>query len=356
MHTVWSLPIKFVNTLLDCIRDRGAMDKLISDHANYEMSSRVKDILRALMIGHWKSEPYYQHQNFAEHRWGHIKSNLEWLMAFLDVNPDCWLLALNYVCTVMNLTVERSLGWRPPMEVATGITQDISILLYFMFWDIVHCARYANKQPGSQKGQEIHGRFVGFAFDVGHALTFLVLTDDTRKIIKRSVLRLADLPENEIRMDRNNLRLDKAAGETIKQKVTFRTAGRDPCLAEGFIVKTLTPDTDVMNDVSPVDNANEEESVEEEKVVPVPIDDVPELPENMDEELVQPSTRDDSDKFLKRHRGRRKKKDRFQGSHRHDRSPTPKRRRSSRLRRNANLMDVLDPVKSKLDERIEAHQ
>jgi len=122
-------------------------------------------------------------------------------MAFLDVDPDCWLLALKYVCTVMNLTAERSLGWRPPMEVATGITQDISTLLCFMFWAIVHCARYANKQPGSQKGQEMCGRFVGFAFDVGHALTFLVLTNDTRKVIKRSVLRLADLPENKIWMD-----------------------------------------------------------------------------------------------------------------------------------------------------------
>jgi len=135
------------------------------------MSSSVKDVLRALVIGHWKSEPCHQHQNFAEHRWGHIKSNLEWLMAFLDVDPDCWLLARNCVCTVMNFTAERSLGWRPPTEVATGITQDISTLLCFMFWDIVHCARHASKQPGSQKGQEMRGRFVGFAFDVGHALT-----------------------------------------------------------------------------------------------------------------------------------------------------------------------------------------
>jgi len=54
---------EFPNTLLDNIRERGAMDTLISDHANYEMSARVKDILRSLMIGHWKSEPYYQHQN-----------------------------------------------------------------------------------------------------------------------------------------------------------------------------------------------------------------------------------------------------------------------------------------------------
>jgi len=121
-------------------------------------------------------------------------------------------------------------------------------------------------------------------------------------------------------------------------------------------MKTLEPDTDAMNDVSPVNDPDEEESVEEEKVVPVPIDDVPELPENMDKELVQPTARDDSDEFLKNHRGRRKKKDSFQGSHRHDRSPTPERRRSSRLRRNANLMDVLDPAKSKLDGKIEAHQ
>jgi len=131
------------------------MDTLISDHANYEMSARVKDILRLLMIGHWKSKPYYQHQNFAEHRWGHVKSNLEWLMTFLDVDPDCWLPTLNYVCSVMNLTTEKILGWRTPQEVATGETPDICILLHFMFWDIVYCAHHANKQPGSQKGQEI---------------------------------------------------------------------------------------------------------------------------------------------------------------------------------------------------------
>ena len=58
---------EFVNSLLDSIRERGAMDKLMSDHANYEMSTRVKDILRAPMVGHWKIEPSCQHQNFGEH-------------------------------------------------------------------------------------------------------------------------------------------------------------------------------------------------------------------------------------------------------------------------------------------------
>jgi len=101
---------EFPNTLLDNIRERGAMDTLMSDHANCEMSARVKDILLSLMIGHWKSEPHCQHQNFAEHRWGHVKANLEWLVSFLDVDPDCWLLALNCACSVMNLTAEKILG------------------------------------------------------------------------------------------------------------------------------------------------------------------------------------------------------------------------------------------------------
>ena len=336
---------------MDNIRERGAMDVLISDHANYEMSARVKDILRALMIGHWKSEPYYQHQNFAEHRWGHVKANLEWLMSFLDVDLDCWLLALNYARSVMNLTAEKILGWRAPQEVATGETPDLCILLYFMFWDIVYCARHANKQPGSQKGQEIRGRFVGFAWDVGHKLTFLVLTDDTRKVIKRSVLRLADCPENEMRLDENNLRLDKAAGKELRRKVNFKTAGRDPCLADGFIMKTLVPDEEKLNDVSPPDN--DDDSVETEIGTPESIEKVPDLPENYDEEILNhPTEEEDPSEILKGKRGRRKKKDTFQGNHRSDRSSVPV-RKSSRLRRDANMWEALDPTKSKLDQEIE---
>jgi hypothetical protein len=356
---------EFVNTLLDNIRERGAMDKLISDHANYQTSARVKDILRALLIGHWKSEPYYQHQNFAEHRWGHIKANLEWLMAYLDVDPDCWLLALRYVCDVMNLTSERILGWRPPAEVATGLTQDISILLFFMFWDVVYCTRYANEQPGSTKGQETRGRFVGFAWDVGHALTFLVLTDDTRTVIKRSKLRLADCPENEVRLDDNNLRLDQAAGQAIKRKVTFRTEGRDPCLAEGFTMKTLVPNLEKMSDtrnpedIGTSDEEEEPEMDEEERGAPIPVEDVPEIPENMDKDIDSMRNVPDIQMGLPK-RGKREKKDTFKGGRRRPNHPDEPVRRSSRLRRpadrEANVLKTLDPVRARLHDGIDRRE
>ena len=34
------------------------MYKIISDSAQYEVSNRVKDIMRALFIDGWQSEPY----------------------------------------------------------------------------------------------------------------------------------------------------------------------------------------------------------------------------------------------------------------------------------------------------------
>ena len=75
----------------------------------------------------------------------------------------------------------------------------------FLFWDVVYVTRYKDKsysrQVGSSKSDEIRGRFVGFAWDVGHALTFLVLTDDTQKVIPRSRVRLANVGENNLKLD-----------------------------------------------------------------------------------------------------------------------------------------------------------
>ena len=55
---------------------------------------------------------------------------------------------------------------------------------------------------------------------------------------------------------------------------------------------------------------------------------------------------------LKGKQGRRKKKDAFQGNHLSDRSSIPI-RKSSRLQRDANMWEALDPTKSKLDQEID---
>jgi len=180
----------FVNTLEDNMRLWGAMDKLLSDGAQAELSDRAKDVLRALCIDDWHSEAHHQHHNFAEHCWRDIKKNVEWLMNLHDCPPEVWLLALQCVCDMMNHTAEKSLGDRPPLQILKGITIDISILLCFLFWDVVHVSRVednkCHRQIGSKKSFLARGRVVGFAWNVGHRLTHKVLTDDTKCIIVRS--------------------------------------------------------------------------------------------------------------------------------------------------------------------------
>ena len=93
---------KFVNTLVDNIRRRGAMDKLLSDSAKPDISNKVMDILRAYHISNWHSEPYHQNQNPAEWRYRTIKSRTNTVMKRSGAPANCWLLCLIYMCYLLN--------------------------------------------------------------------------------------------------------------------------------------------------------------------------------------------------------------------------------------------------------------
>ena len=193
---------EFVNTLLDNIRRRGAPDLIITDAAKVEMSERVHEICRSFCIDDWSAEAKYQHQNFAERIWQNAQANLVWYMNWRNIPGKAWLLCLTWICHIMNCTAEKSLGWRPPLQVLTGQTIDISILLLFLFWDLVYVSRYEKDDcnyTGSDEANEVLCRFVGFEDHVGHAFTFKVLNLETNKIISRSRLRLADHMDNNLK-------------------------------------------------------------------------------------------------------------------------------------------------------------
>ena len=221
---------EFVNTLEDNIRKRGAMDKLISDRAQVEISNRVLSILRGYAIDSWQSEPHYQHQNFAERRYATIKPLVNTLLDLCGALAYCWLLALTYVCFVLNHTAVGSLHWRTPIKKLTGSTPDISALLCFRFWEPVYYKLDDSEFP-SQSPEKL-GYFVGISEHVGHALTFKVLTNDTKKIIHRSWIRSAlDPKERNLRID---LAMDDSTPEVVKSK-------HDEDLREGKQMPTFEP-------------------------------------------------------------------------------------------------------------------
>jgi septum formation inhibitor MinC len=105
---------EFVNTLEDNIRERGAMSKLISDCATAEMSEQVKQILHALAISAWYSEPYHENKIFAENRYATIKASTNRVIKFSGAPANTWLLAMLYVCLLMNHLASAALGWKAP--------------------------------------------------------------------------------------------------------------------------------------------------------------------------------------------------------------------------------------------------
>jgi hypothetical protein len=111
---------EFARTLKDNFQVRGAMDLLISDRAKSEISNKVKQIMRALCIGDWQSEPHHQHQNYAERRYAMIKSKVNKLMNCTGAPAKVCLLCTQYVCYITNCMSSEMLDWKTPLQLLTG--------------------------------------------------------------------------------------------------------------------------------------------------------------------------------------------------------------------------------------------
>ena len=107
---------QFINTLEDTIRSYGAMDKLVSNRAQVEISNRVQDILRAYGIASWQSEPNQQHQNPAERHYQTVKRFTNTILNRTAAPEFAWLLCVQYVCYVLNRMACEPLHWRTPLE------------------------------------------------------------------------------------------------------------------------------------------------------------------------------------------------------------------------------------------------
>ena len=205
----------FINTLNDVIRKRGAMDKLISDRAQVEVSHKVKDVLRHLCIKGWQSEPHYQHQNAAERKYQDIKRYTNSVLNATGAPGEAWFHCIEYICFIMNRTAIQTLHWRTPLERLTGTTPDISMVYRFCFWDEVYFKRdeSSGKNFPSMSNEE-KGRFLGFSESVGHMMVYKILTSND-KIIFRSRIRTDNLRRNFRIDDQHTRNIVSTRGEGI---------------------------------------------------------------------------------------------------------------------------------------------
>jgi hypothetical protein len=71
-----------------------------------------------------------------------------------------------------------------PLRQAYGTNNDISPMLYFSFYEPVYYLVDETTFPS--KSKELCGRWVGVSKNVGHFMTYKILTDDTHQVIHRS--------------------------------------------------------------------------------------------------------------------------------------------------------------------------
>ena len=161
------------------------MDTLISDGGKYEISKGVTDLLNSLFIQDYQSEPYHQHQNKAEKRFGPAKHYTNTVMNTSGCPACCWLLCLQYICLVLHHLASPTLQGICPVQALQGTTPDISFMLHSSLYEPVY-SRIDSSEPDlnfPSSSNEDKGYWVGFADNQGDRLTWRIPTEDTQQII-----------------------------------------------------------------------------------------------------------------------------------------------------------------------------
>ena len=135
-----------------------------------------------------QSEPYHQHQNKAENRFGLAKHYTNTVMNTSGCPACCWLLCLQYICVVLNHLASPTLQGICSVQALQGTTPDVSFMLHFSFYEPVYY-RIDSSEPDlnfPSSSNEKKGYWVGFANNQGDSFTWRILTEHTQKIIIRS--------------------------------------------------------------------------------------------------------------------------------------------------------------------------
>jgi hypothetical protein len=118
--------LEFADVYLDFIRKYGIPSALRRDNAKSEMSQRVKDIHRDLIIADQWTELLITWKNHAElNGVKYLKSHAQVLLDRTGAPDNLWFLAQDYLAHVHNLSANRQINWKIPEQVSRGDTRHI---------------------------------------------------------------------------------------------------------------------------------------------------------------------------------------------------------------------------------------
>ena len=182
-------PGSFPDNLRTYIKEEGAPHTLMSDGARVEASKVVNDIARKFVVKQRYSAPQKQNQNPVERPIQDLKKDTVKLLDRTGAPDNLWYYGLLFIVLLHNLTAQANLGWKTPLEKATGVPPDISAVTKYHWYQPIYYYEKGDDYafPDSK---ELIGRWLGPCENTGDIFCSYVLTGhDT--VIKRSVLRPA---------------------------------------------------------------------------------------------------------------------------------------------------------------------
>jgi hypothetical protein len=135
-------------------------------------------ICRKYNIAQCTTEADHPWQNEAERYIQEVKKSVNTIMDETGSPNSLWALCSFYMVYILNHLANPDLNLRTPEEVHFGITPDISALLLFTFYQRIY---YLDAEIPYPNSKEKARRFVGIAENVGDAMTFWILTEDTNQ-------------------------------------------------------------------------------------------------------------------------------------------------------------------------------
>jgi hypothetical protein len=110
--------LESADVYLDFIRKYGIPSALQRDNEKSEISQRVKDIHRDLIIADQWTEPHIPLQNPAKlNGVKYLKPHAQVLLDRTGAPDNLWFLAQDYLAHVHNLSANRQLNWKIPQQV-----------------------------------------------------------------------------------------------------------------------------------------------------------------------------------------------------------------------------------------------
>jgi hypothetical protein len=106
---------------LGTIRQHGIPSALRRDNSKSEMSPRVCQIHKDLVIGDQWTEPHSPWQNHAEQNGvKYLISHAQVLLNRTGASDTMWFLAQDYLAHTHNLSANRQINWKIPEQVSRG--------------------------------------------------------------------------------------------------------------------------------------------------------------------------------------------------------------------------------------------